>query len=72
MQAELLYYYRPLRRYPNVYKCAGHGAEDPKHRAFYEPFWNSKDNSPVFAPGCIVSPYVGDRADAAKLKVEDK
>jgi hypothetical protein len=69
MQApELLYYYRPLRRYPNVYKCAGHGAEDPKHRSFYEPYFTSHDKDLVYGPGCIVSPYAGDRANAEKLQ----
>jgi hypothetical protein len=71
MQApELLYYYRPLRRYPSVYKCAGHGAEDPKHRSFYEPYFSSHDKDMVYGPGCIVSPYVGDRAPADRLEAK--
>jgi hypothetical protein len=61
MQAKLLYYYRPLRRYPSVYKCAGHGAENPEHRAFYVKFWTKLDTDPVYLPGCIVRSYQGDR-----------
>jgi hypothetical protein len=57
----LLYYYRPLRRYAQVYKCAGHGAEDAKHRAFYQKYFSEHDKDPVYAPGCIIRTYRGDR-----------
>jgi hypothetical protein len=59
-----LYYYRPLAAYPEIYKCAGHGAEDPQHRAFYEPFFNSKEDCKErgFVPGVVIlEGYRGDR-----------
>ncbi len=36
------YYYRPCL-YDNgaTFKCAGHGAEDAKHLAFYRPYFDS-------------------------------
>jgi hypothetical protein len=55
-----LYYYRKLKS-TGMYKCAGHGAEDPAHRAFYLPFFKSnQDNDPRFEADCILSEYKGD------------
>ena len=58
-----LYYYRPLRRYSGtVWKCAGHGAEDPAHRSFYEPaFAANLYGDERFLPGVEIMPYVADR-----------
>lgn len=68
---ERSYYYRPLRYYRGtVYKCAGFGAEDPKHRAFYEPFFNGPGCDPEqhkmgdvsYLPGVVIlQGYRGDR-----------
>jgi hypothetical protein len=59
-----LYYYRKLKATGN-YKCAGHGAEDPKHRAFYFRFFQeNQDNDPRFLADCVISPYLGDQFNA--------
>jgi hypothetical protein len=57
-----MYYYRPIPHYNgNVLKCAGHGAERPEHRAFYEPFFATNEDG-QFMPGVvIVEGYRGDR-----------
>lgn len=57
---EPVYYYRKLKA-TGLYKCAGHGAEDPSHRAFYLPFFQAnQDNDPRFEADCILSEYKGD------------
>lgn len=55
-QQERKYYYRPMKHYGGqVYKCAGHGAEDPKHREFYEPWFSyCLDGDPSFEAGVVV------------------
>jgi hypothetical protein len=62
---ERLYYYRPIAHYRGkVLKCAGHGAETPSHRAFYEPYFNTKRDD-GFLPGVVIlAGYRGDRIDA--------
>lgn len=61
-----LYYYRPIAALPGVFKCAGFGAEDPKHREFYIPhFTKTADESSGLAAGApLVMPYAGDRITA--------
>jgi hypothetical protein len=64
MDATRLYYYRPLAKYPQIYKCAGFGAENHFHRAFYEVYFDSEENCRErgFCPGVVVlEGYRGDR-----------
>ena len=58
-----LYYYRPLRAFNGaVWKCAGHGAENPDHRKFYQPFYAAnKDENVLFLAGVEMLPYIADR-----------
>jgi hypothetical protein len=64
-QDGLLYYYRPIAFYGGkLWKCAGHGAEKPEHRAFYEPYFARRgDDDKTFLRGCKVMPYAGDRVE---------
>jgi len=60
-----LYYYRPCA-YNNgaTLKCAGHGAEDADHRAFYVPYFNSEKGlaDTHLMPGVVVvEGYQGDQ-----------
>ena len=59
-----LYYYRPLALDGSIYKCAGFGAENHFHRAFYEDYFNSEENCRErgFRSGVVIlEGYRGDR-----------
>lgn len=58
-----VYYYRPLAGNSRVFKCAGFGAEQEDHRAFYVPYFTrtASPESGIAAGEPILSPYVGDK-----------
>jgi hypothetical protein len=68
------FYYRPLSFYGGkILKCAGHGAENPEHRAFYEKHFNTHLEGGQFMPGVqILSGYHGDRIAIIAVDTSDK
>ena len=69
-QTDRHYYYRPCA-YNNgaTLKCAGHGAEDPSHRAFYLPHFDKADDGRHLLTGTLVlEGYHGDQIEAEYAK----
>ena len=71
-QTERVYYYRPCQ-FDNgqTFKCAGHGAEKPEHRAFYLPHFDSPVGleRTYLLPGVVMlQGYHGDQIPASYAK----
>jgi hypothetical protein len=58
-----MYYYRPLAARPGVYKCAGFGAENAEHRAFYAEYFttHAEPSAGIAAGKPIICAYAGDQ-----------
>lgn len=71
-QLDRSYYYRPLAFFGGkVFKCAGFGAENPEHRAFYTNHFNTAKEK-GFLPGCVIlEGYHGDRIEMVDGKPRD-
>jgi len=56
-----------------VWKCAGNGAENPEHRAFWTNYWTNRpdrNRDPVYLPGCLITDgFKGDRIRLRRVRV---
>ena len=67
-----MYYYRPLAFFDGkVYKCAGHGAEMPSHRAFFEAYYNTPSSWPSYDTGHLPGVIITDGYKGDRIVVED-